>query len=334
MFALLMRLVVGYLVCVDSVSIILVSSCVQDAIFNSLAITFLADLTGFYWELCASIFNLTPMDESHFKFELQPDTWVLGDGPNMISEERKSGLVCPALAQFFVKYAPWLRRGRGARKLETLITCKCLLVIYTQQLFVIQYAFKTNVIPIARDVCTTWRWHKGEAEFFRHTGSLESWLENRWAFADIYEAVDSVVESKLGGQCMPGQKYYRMLTSTKISMVMEQPALICGVVVAIGSLLLLPQFARIVYFFSAGTGLPKPRSEERRIHGIVEEMPTPSNQPCLPEEEQKELRDIISKQTNEIGNLREELNNLRCEFHALASQCSSKVDRAVEPVGA
>merc|ERR1712050_178579 len=50
--ALGMRLTVGYLVCVDSVSVILNCGSAGDAIFNSLAITFIVDLSKCWWDFC------------------------------------------------------------------------------------------------------------------------------------------------------------------------------------------------------------------------------------------------------------------------------------------
>merc|ERR1719197_1692256 len=48
LMAVMMKLTVAYLVLVDSVSIILVCRNVRDAIFNSLALTFVADLDAVF----------------------------------------------------------------------------------------------------------------------------------------------------------------------------------------------------------------------------------------------------------------------------------------------
>ena len=218
--ALFMKFIIGYLVCVDSVSLIMSADHVTDAIFNSLALTFIIDLNR-AWKLVTSIvFHLKLDDDSllHTPWEqvledATPETadrkvwnrraqWigscvcgVLGGaiGQQIFWMYKKnimvwapgglaSLLVCSVGGYNWIKVTSfdsrqflesrfgehdlffWLRRGIGAKTIEGIIAGCLLILIYMQQSMVVLFAHKTNVLPVARDVCTQYRWLHAEAE--------------------------------------------------------------------------------------------------------------------------------------------------------------------------
>eukprot|EP00929_Paragymnodinium_shiwhaense_P073595 TRINITY_DN3756_c0_g1_i2.p1 TRINITY_DN3756_c0_g1~~TRINITY_DN3756_c0_g1_i2.p1 ORF type:complete len:566 (-),score=94.68 TRINITY_DN3756_c0_g1_i2:117-1775(-) len=263
--ALIMRLGIGYLVCVDSVSIILLAETVKDSIFNSLAITFITEMTTAWWTMVESVFNLEQLTK--YEFKLKPpgtvwkkqkptnteDTWpccqcFAADDTEYISKEVQD--------RFFLKktmtgllqtrVGQWLRRGKGhknLRRLENVTTYGMMFWVYFQQLCVIVFAIHTNVLPIARDICTMWRWNAGKALFLKKTAGFVVTFLQYGIWFNIEEELDKVV----GGDtdvCEAGGKHYRMVTSDRIEITREYPRAMCGGTAMIVCILVLPQVFR------------------------------------------------------------------------------------------
>jgi len=57
-----------------------------------------------------------------------------------------------------------LRRGHGAKMCEITCAAVLLLLLYMWQLQIMMFAFKTDTLPVARDVCTQYRWLHHEAK--------------------------------------------------------------------------------------------------------------------------------------------------------------------------
>lgn len=236
--ALHMRLCIGYMVCVDSVSIILVCDTATDVIFNALAVGFILDLNGFYLQFCATVFRL----ENTASYKIEPGAWEKRVRPFRLTEKHAKTITFPGLIECMANTLPWLRRGFGARRLETAITFVGMCLIYTQQLFVVMHALDTDVLPLARDVCTWWRWEHG------HSGNSEKLgfyfatvLDSSFSFIDVRHLTGVVVNSRLDQQCMHGQKYDRMRTQDRLDLTWKFPGIIMGGMLVIISILVLPQ---------------------------------------------------------------------------------------------
>mmetsp|Transcript_102432 Transcript_102432/g.330454 ORF Transcript_102432/g.330454 Transcript_102432/m.330454 type:complete len:463 (-) Transcript_102432:96-1484(-) len=148
--ALLCRFLVIYQVCIDSVSIILMSDSTKDAIFDSLAITFLSDLGDYWWPCVSTIFHFDRFDN----FNL-----LIASNAHRKEMRKRNWIKIPNKSP--------LHRGQGARSIEMVLTFTILFIVYSRQLMVIFHALDSNIPPIARDVCTAWRWQQHKSEHAR-----------------------------------------------------------------------------------------------------------------------------------------------------------------------
>mmetsp|Transcript_46453 Transcript_46453/g.122718 ORF Transcript_46453/g.122718 Transcript_46453/m.122718 type:complete len:520 (+) Transcript_46453:74-1633(+) len=163
-----MKLLVAYLVCTDSVSVIFEADSIKEAIFNSLALAFVMDLSQSWWNCVAHVFHLSPLEE--FFFKLSPERVWTEEGN--IKEERLRELFFPALMKCIARITnirigavrttrTFLSRGAGARRVENFFALVVMYGICKRQLLVVLFAINTNVLPAARDVCTQYLWHQG-----------------------------------------------------------------------------------------------------------------------------------------------------------------------------
>eukprot|EP00747_Dinoflagellata_sp_TGD_P041778 gnl/TRDRNA2_/TRDRNA2_141670_c0_seq1.p1 gnl/TRDRNA2_/TRDRNA2_141670_c0~~gnl/TRDRNA2_/TRDRNA2_141670_c0_seq1.p1 ORF type:complete len:506 (+),score=92.66 gnl/TRDRNA2_/TRDRNA2_141670_c0_seq1:51-1568(+) len=220
--SMLFKLGIGYLVCVDSVSIILQSDGVKDAIFNSLAIGFIADLDETGWSIMQPILNLDDFDEYEFRIA-------------SVEFRRKS-------REKFIRWPLVLRRGFGARFLENTVTKSLTALIYFRQLAVVIYAIDTNILPMARDVCTYWRWASGNAisapkGFARLI--MHFFLHNL-VIIDSEEALDDKGDPDAHPSGMCHGEFLRMKTSDVWAMSKKHPYIIWGGWLFIAAVFLLP----------------------------------------------------------------------------------------------
>eukprot|EP00403_Amphidinium_massartii_P036418 CAMPEP_0178448930 /NCGR_PEP_ID=MMETSP0689_2-20121128/42259_1 /TAXON_ID=160604 /ORGANISM="Amphidinium massartii, Strain CS-259" /LENGTH=705 /DNA_ID=CAMNT_0020074173 /DNA_START=135 /DNA_END=2253 /DNA_ORIENTATION=- len=157
--ACMMRFVVGYMVHIDSVSIILAAEDVRGAIFDSMAVTFITELQVFYWETCQYVFRI--QTTRGFRFMVNHSAWT--DGGDLTESERER-LVFPGCVRFLGRWWPFLRLGRGVSSFQSAIIYLLLFLLYARQILVVAFALQTRKLPVARDVCTTWKWlNHGEA---------------------------------------------------------------------------------------------------------------------------------------------------------------------------
>lgn len=227
--AIILKLAIGYMVCVDSVSIILSCDTVKDAIFDSLAITFVKDLDEIFWKVCSAAFHLE--DFEGFEFVLAPREFRR-------RVRKKAYIKTP-------KFLRILKRGHGARKVEVICAYSLLFVIYFRQLNVIVYALHTDVLPVARDMCTFWRYQTGQAEHLKRIQVVVRWiLANLLVMnpeTEITEKCDPEITGKDGslGYCTP--KYERMRNSDMAEMWSLYPDVLLGGTAVIIVVFIIPQ---------------------------------------------------------------------------------------------
>lgn len=147
--ALVLKLVIVYVVCVTSLSIILGSDDAVAVIFNSLAITWIIDLDAVFFKVYSTITMLDKERYESFKFTDVPDDhpWRQIDIQN----------TCCKRLRNFVSY----KKNTVAAKAARAFTYFFMLFLYFRQLMILHYALETDILPVARDVCTAWRWLDG-----------------------------------------------------------------------------------------------------------------------------------------------------------------------------
>jgi len=174
--SIIMKFGVAYLVCVDSVSIILSAQTAQDAIFNSLAIGFVVDLGDSWWEFVQHNFALSGINQFKFVLREQKETWT---DRGELHKHRLDDTLFPTAYKLLVWATTWkcvgmrtsfLRTGFGAVRVETVLALLLLCAIYTRQLFVVLHAVETNTLPAARDLCEEFKLMEGNSlmwDFFQ-----------------------------------------------------------------------------------------------------------------------------------------------------------------------
>eukprot|EP00746_Dinoflagellata_sp_MGD_P021130 gnl/MRDRNA2_/MRDRNA2_149305_c0_seq1.p1 gnl/MRDRNA2_/MRDRNA2_149305_c0~~gnl/MRDRNA2_/MRDRNA2_149305_c0_seq1.p1 ORF type:complete len:451 (-),score=63.11 gnl/MRDRNA2_/MRDRNA2_149305_c0_seq1:30-1382(-) len=224
--ALIMKVTVAYFVCVDSVSIILATESVRDAIFESLAMVFVVELSTVWWEVFSAAFHLESFME--YEFKVASDEFRL-------KQYEKSWIKIP-------EYFKFLHRGHGARKLEVVVTYLFIFWIYDRQLHVVVFALHTNILPVARDVCTLWRYQTGKVEFLHRIAAVVRWGMRYILVYDPEEDIMDRCDPDKGGYC--DEKYERMRNSDLQELWIKYPGLMWGGTIGIWLFFILPQ---IVY---------------------------------------------------------------------------------------
>jgi len=201
--SIIMKFGVAYLVCVDSVSIILSAETAQDAIFNSLAIGFVVDLGDSWWEFVQHNFKLTRIDEFEFALREQAKTWT---SRGELHESRTDELLLPTAYRLLVRATTWksvgmktsfLRTGFGAARVETVTALILLCAIYTRQLFVVLYSVETNTLPAARDLCE-------EYKLMEENSMMWDVFQGHMLVSMDAELRYAAQTSKLADRCMAG----------------------------------------------------------------------------------------------------------------------------------
>lgn len=178
--AVLLKFGIAYLVTVESVSIILQAKSVQQALFNSLALTFIIDLDTKYWGFCSKVFRLEVVewegmdvdDDEKFHFFIQRGPPHAA--PRTEDEESRCCYQCreeewnspesPLYKTLSRRDFGW--RHVGGRQLERWATFGVLFAVYRRQVSVICYAVYTKILPLTRDTCSYlwWASHKANSE--------------------------------------------------------------------------------------------------------------------------------------------------------------------------
>jgi len=173
--ALGMKYIINYIVCADSVSIILSASSAQDIIFNGLAVSFVSDLSEAWWKVLSHVFLLHYVPG--FRFERLPgDVW---DHQGKLTDERKENASLPWLVNLVSRCTTRetkggmkrsiLSLGHGGNRSMDLLTHLILACIYGRQFFVILHAHETRRLPAARDLCS-------EYQVLQEIHEFEHWM--------------------------------------------------------------------------------------------------------------------------------------------------------------
>jgi hypothetical protein len=173
------RFSISYMVCVDSMSVIFGATHMTDAMFNALVLTFIIDLNSMYWGFVSTIFSLNSMDDFTFEYRegvkevIKEVVKRRREGNDEIDEElhakiqgvdKESTEGEKSCMLSLIKTVPCISRVCGFRKIENFIAFFLLGAIYLQQVFTVIFAMTTNVLPMARDICTMWRWKVGHGQ--------------------------------------------------------------------------------------------------------------------------------------------------------------------------
>mmetsp|Transcript_135576 Transcript_135576/g.306764 ORF Transcript_135576/g.306764 Transcript_135576/m.306764 type:complete len:480 (+) Transcript_135576:67-1506(+) len=243
MIAMVMKIFVCYQVIVSSVSIILVTRSVTDSIFNGLAITYIADLDETTWEIVASVCHFDDFEDFEFQVDLdasakdytgQPGFCCIG---SCFKRQREGSERQPADPERQPE-------GYGAL-LERIVSGVLVFFVYLRQLSVIIFALDTNVLPIARDMCTYSRWLNDEGK------SVGWWVGPLFKFAcktifvlDPTEDIQLVTDPAVGGFCT--MEYSRMMLSDTWAISWKYPKAMSIGVMVLTLLLVVPEISNIL----------------------------------------------------------------------------------------
>jgi len=220
LIACMMKLLVTYNVLVDSMSIILACSDLKQAIFNSLAVSFIGELNTFFFYFVAKVFHINDFKDFNFRKSSTALKTKLSELTVWHRVEEKVG-IDTNLCGFRLRY---LHRGSGANRLEWCFVGFLMFFVYFRQLGVIMDALDENVLPMSRDVCTFYHWQMG------HGGNaFDHAVSGVFRATERILLIDPVAPIKLRGDkfCSDAHKYnrrYDMLTTTA-SLMHEYPRL-------------------------------------------------------------------------------------------------------------
>jgi len=277
--ALGLKLSVGYLVAVDSVSIIFSAGSITEVLFNSLAITFIADLDVSFWKCVVTILHIKV--DSDFKLVLLPDE-------DRIRLSQQSWMKLPECLHF-------LGHGKGGARLEVMLTFGGCFCIYSRQLFIILFALKTKTLPVVRDVCTTWRWRSGKSGRVGWFFEFLAWAWESMFFVRMNDKVDAIVEKMGEENCTVTGIYGRMHASDVGHLLSEHSRTTFLCLGGIAVVLVIPQ---LLYGMNAWLSLTSNESEEGA-------------------EGASQLAGGIRKNHDQIEELRQEVLKLRQEVQAM-----------------
>mmetsp|Transcript_15210 Transcript_15210/g.32795 ORF Transcript_15210/g.32795 Transcript_15210/m.32795 type:complete len:547 (+) Transcript_15210:63-1703(+) len=220
------KLIIAYYTSVSSISIIYTSDTLTEAIFNSLALTFIKDLDEAVWGLLVTNFRMKYVDsratmdteddvEGSFKFSMRPLTPEQSKFPSRI-----------------------VHKGMFRR----LLVCALLWHLYENQMFMSVDVLRTGWLPSSRQVCWLWR-HSVREEENNH------WLLRRFVEACIWGAGDrlkALADPDLGGYCDGSESEYFLSFSQKAEILQGYPASIWSGIIVILAMVVIPPFTQII----------------------------------------------------------------------------------------
>jgi len=241
-----MRGGIGYMACVDSLSVVLQCETVQDTVFNAVGVVFIAQLNEPYWDFIASIFALTNEHEEEWKVELDSRVWST-DGKIVLQ-----GASCKAFFEAAVKRLPILRRCNGAFVMEDTLAIFMVFLVYMRGTFMIVQALDTLVLPATRDVCTLWRWQNHAEEGRQLVAAGYSFFIDHLTFIPLRNVTEVLHSHWLISQnntdpCQPGGKYYRMQPSQYWHLARKHPVHVCLALFVIFIFLLGKSIASVIF---------------------------------------------------------------------------------------
>eukprot|EP00929_Paragymnodinium_shiwhaense_P012209 TRINITY_DN11898_c0_g1_i1.p1 TRINITY_DN11898_c0_g1~~TRINITY_DN11898_c0_g1_i1.p1 ORF type:complete len:507 (-),score=75.43 TRINITY_DN11898_c0_g1_i1:475-1995(-) len=297
--AMIFKLVIAYTVLIDSVSIVLVCDNVKDIIFDSLAIAFIVELDEYFWRMIAVILHLD--DFTFFEFKLAPERV----GNDII----KSAGFCSQNLKDYAQSANGvlskLRRTQSGygRQIELIVTFVGVLFLYSRQLFVIIYALHTNMLPVARDVCTCYRYLVGKAKLMEKTSiAVAFWLKHGL----VMDATDTV---KQIGEDFCTDETDRMRVPEWEQMLETYPRYVTGGFALLFIFVFLPQLTYVSYdFIKKFLYLPIDAAD------ASEDMsPTTVS----------EVKSSITYSKVKAGRMKDEIEELKRMMHSLESQVAN-----------
>lgn len=136
------------------------------------------------------------------------------------------------------------------------LTSLTIFLLYVRQMCVVQFAILTNVLPIARDLCTFRRWLNGEAHFFAAAAAIFRFCAHQFLVLDPSELILHKGQDQLGeGEdfCTVSEtdphyidvatepKYKRMMFSDMVSVFQTYPASSYGITITLFLVIVFPQ---------------------------------------------------------------------------------------------
>lgn len=231
-FALLFKFLTQYYVSVQSVSIILGAEGLKDAIFDSLAISFILELDQALWHLLSTLMKLDSFSE--FTFRLWPEA------------RRMRNMREHCFVRLIDKR--WLHRGFGSRRLEGFVAFLILLIIYTRFTFIMAQAIDTGVLPAARDLCSQWHWHQGiyKSIIDRVVGKGFNMVVGLMARSglfpwDVHAEINKLADPSSGGFCNGEDAIERLTLGQTADLLNTHPGQITSTLIFFAALLLLPE---------------------------------------------------------------------------------------------
>eukprot|EP00429_Kryptoperidinium_foliaceum_P006243 CAMPEP_0176024106 /NCGR_PEP_ID=MMETSP0120_2-20121206/11774_1 /TAXON_ID=160619 /ORGANISM="Kryptoperidinium foliaceum, Strain CCMP 1326" /LENGTH=508 /DNA_ID=CAMNT_0017357281 /DNA_START=51 /DNA_END=1577 /DNA_ORIENTATION=+ len=310
--SIVMRFVSAYIVCVDSVSIILSSATAQDAIFNSLGISFITELERVWWEFCKHSFRLSPLREHEFKLIDEP-VWTAG---GQLLTEGKTELAFPCAIQCLVRMTTWkcvgmqtsfLRVGFGSRRIQQIMSLLLLFAIYTRQLLVVLYAIDTNVLPAARDLCEELKLSQADGStVLGRLWDLFGWL----MLSNMDDELAYVAHhGDLQSRCDDGELARMKLSNIRPLAVKHWWEIVVFQAIMVG-VLVLPSLAISLYGFVAPSMTKTDQAQEKEISDMDAQIA----------EIDGRLRAIEELMSVELRDVKDGLNELREEFSGLRNR--------------
>jgi len=264
LLALSMKLFVNYLVCVDSLSIILSADTAHDIIFNGLAITFVSDLGEDWWKFLEHALHFESIE--NVKFERSPSGEVWEDDATL-TKDGKERAMCPSLLSALsnctslpkddkdgsAKRASIFSIGYGGNRIMHVLAMIALMGIYGRQLLVMLHAFDTGKLPAARDLCSEYRLMRDlESTTAKRTWGSETMnvLEEHFLHdllgSDKQMAKFDNKTNPLHNECVKEGKLDRLSVCAQIQLVKKHIKLVCAFALAGLFLLVIPKLMRCI----------------------------------------------------------------------------------------
>ncbi|CAE7200731.1 unnamed protein product [Symbiodinium sp. CCMP2456] len=308
----LLKLSIGYVVLIDSVSVVLVCDTVQDTLFNSLALTFLVDLDNKLWEVAKSVFGI------EYKEQMK-NLQIISDKDTRREEgkvEREGWEDWKIFRQ-----CSWLRRAQGGSAVEALLVCAIFMFAYVRQMLVMLYSLKTDTLPVARDMCTIW--HLTEEDTFLGMITRRI-LRVMSLYAHPNGLLNQTCNPEVGGYCSP---QFRAITGRDMwDLAMERPLFIAANVAGLVCVLLVPQIFQLLLFCETDR-----KDKHTRCFGFIPTDQDQEDESCKLEKDCTSLQQQADASQKEMASLKAKVEaihdrlNLVCGTsrmlpHVLASQ--------------
>jgi len=307
--AMITRMGILYATAMQSVSIILDSNNAPDVLFNCLAATFVAQIDEVWWVTMSEVLHVDPLLEF-------PSTPV-----QQTDEQNDEG-------QTFCQRH--LRCCIPGNRMLKIFSQVCVFVLYARMISVVFYAYHTDVLPSARDVCTQWRWmtHQGTNDIYFAT--VYRFFSNFMFVTNPQDDIVQRADPSVGGYCT--DEYHRMSLQEGFGVFQEYP------VASVFSYLLLFTLTVGPRLFPSLSKYALKLAEENHFieHTVEGKPPERFNIPVkAPPEPRRRRKDISAARlqavsdmmnqnheelTAETAELRDEMQNMQFELMKFRSQ--------------